>query len=852
MERNITLSLTKGTSPSIVGKKKLFDLLKDMATSQELSISAKRLKEASSKDKSEYDQLKEVQPGFVIGDFSYRNVDSCVEYFPLIGFDIDSIKTEKEVGEISKALKAWEYTALTFPSISGAGIRILVFATSTKETHKDYYEQIAGEISRRTGVPLKSKIRDGLKAANVPAERINDFLKQSVHVDDVTSDISRFWFYSGLNRSEIYYNKDSKVYELTEIKQPTKKEQHSYGSKDYPYIFTEDEKVEYLINKIEQRRIDLTSGLVEWFKVGVSLAWQFGEAGRGYFHRCCQFHPAYKHKESDREFNRCLAKCSSDRVTIGTFYDACQKHGVEIDFKELIEIHRDKFEQAKKKRVELEKVANENPQFCRPNEEAAIIGFCLTVSDGYELILDEFPKFSSECFVNDERQLIFNGIERCYSSEGEVSLPMVKEKLSQFDYTVEQLMPFCKADFLSDFYKQNAKIVYGNYLKRKMLTVANDMKSELVKKDTEPFEYLNDTQAKLSSIGDFEKTATEAGISTVMFEVLDNFEKAVLSYRANEKTVVTGIPTGITEEDKILGGFQKQNLVILAARPGMGKTSKLLVSALAAAKAGYKVGIFSLEMSKRELGARLVSMEAEIDGRLMQSGAADYQQAKLVERTVQYIHSLPITIDDRSGVTPEYVKRVCKKWKRKQGLDIVFIDYLQLMTIETRKEETAKTTELSNKAKGLAKELDIPVVALSQLSRATEIRGGTSKPKLSDLRQSGAIEQDADVVIFIYRPEYYDILSDDSGNSTKGLAQIDIAKHRNGPTDEYWCQWLPHCTKFKDKEDYRPNLIAPPATNWHGVPVEKDFVASEFDKEFVLSNVITRPKNLNDDEDIPF
>lgn len=227
-------------------------------------------------------------------------------------------------------------------------------------------------------------------------------------------------------------------------------------------------------------------------------------------------------------------------------------------------------------------------------------------------------------------------------------------------------------------------------------------------------------------------------------------------------------------------------MIVIAARPGMGKTALTMGMALAAAKDGKRVVFFSLEMSRRQLVQRIVSAETGIpltdilrprDGRLTDNDLVRMQ------RVGEMLESVSLTIDDTPALSPENLRAKCVRLNAVKPIDIIFVDYLQLMR-GTGADLTAQTTMISAALKALAKELDVPVIALSQLSRSVETRGGSKRPQLSDLRQSGSIEQDSDVVAFIYRPEYYDPGGkDEMGQSTKGVAEIIFAKHRNGAVD---------------------------------------------------------------------
>lgn len=270
---------------------------------------------------------------------------------------------------------------------------------------------------------------------------------------------------------------------------------------------------------------------------------------------------------------------------------------------------------------------------------------------------------------------------------------------------------------------------------------------------------------------------------------LDKIEKA-----SKSKGTVTGIPTGFIDLDYKLSGFQPSDFILIAARPSMGKTAFVLnIAQYMAFKKNKAVAIFSLEMSKEQLVNRLFSLESQVDAQSLRTGnMKDSDWEKLIEGA-GVIGQSKLIIDDTPGISISELRSKCRKYKLEHGLDIIIIDYLQLMTGSVGKSSESRQQEVSDisrQLKGLARELNVPVVSLSQLSRAVESRPD-KRPMLSDLRESGAIEQDADVVMFIYRDEYYN-----KDSEFKKQAEIIIAKQRNGPVGTVNLAWLGEYTKF--------------------------------------------------------
>ena len=271
----------------------------------------------------------------------------------------------------------------------------------------------------------------------------------------------------------------------------------------------------------------------------------------------------------------------------------------------------------------------------------------------------------------------------------------------------------------------------------------------------------------------------------------DSFDRIVSLH--NEKGSLRGVPTGFRKLDNILSGLQKSDLVILAARPSVGKTSLALNMALNAASQGLTVGVFSLEMSKMQLVERLLAAEARVDSWRLRTGNLSDDDFPRLGRAMGKLSEMSLYIDDSANLTAMQIRTKARRLQAEKGLDLVIVDYLQLMDSSVRNDSRVQEiSEISRSLKGLARELDIPVLALSQLSRAVEQRPN-KRPQLSDLRESGSIEQDADVVMFIYREDMYD-----RNSENQNIANILIAKHRNGPTGEIDLYFQKETMQFKN------------------------------------------------------
>ena len=322
---------------------------------------------------------------------------------------------------------------------------------------------------------------------------------------------------------------------------------------------------------------------------------------------------------------------------------------------------------------------------------------------------------------------------------------------------------------------------------RKLIKVNEEIANTcyLAKERTE--DILEETEKKIFDLLQYRSTGDFVPIKQVVLNALDKIEKA-----SKNKGTVTGIPTGFIDLDYKTSGFQPSDLILIAARPSMGKTAFVLnVAQNMAFKEGKTVAIFSLEMSKEQLVNRLFSLESKVDSQALRTeNLTDEDWAKLIEGAA-VVGKSNLIIDDTPGISIAELRSKCRKFKLEHNLGIIIIDYLQLMSGGKRSESRQQEiSEISRSLKAVARELNVPVVALSQLSRAVEQRPD-HRPMLSDLRESGAIEQDADVVMFLYRDDYYNKDTD-----KKNIAEVIIAKQRNGPIGTVELVWLPNYTKF--------------------------------------------------------
>jgi replicative DNA helicase len=347
----------------------------------------------------------------------------------------------------------------------------------------------------------------------------------------------------------------------------------------------------------------------------------------------------------------------------------------------------------------------------------------------------------------------------------------------------------------------HARIVSQKFIQREIIRFSAEMISEAFEEGADIFELINKVESNLFEI-------TSKNIKKNADEMRDTVHKAVLEIEKarNNKDGISGVPSGFRELDKITAGWQRSDMIILAARPAMGKTALVLSMARNMA-VDFNMGVayFSLEMSSIQLVKRLISSETRIEGKKLMKGNLRDDEVQQLHSRIQKLIDAPIYIDDTPGINVFDFRAKCRRLKSTKNIEIIIIDYLQLMSGGTQKGNGNREQEISlisRTIKEVAKELNIPVIALSQLSRSVESRGGEKRPILSDLRESGSIEQDADIVSFLYRPEYYKLLQNENGESNLGIAELMIEKHRNGELGVVRLKFIGEFTVFENLHDY--------------------------------------------------
>ncbi len=338
-----------------------------------------------------------------------------------------------------------------------------------------------------------------------------------------------------------------------------------------------------------------------------------------------------------------------------------------------------------------------------------------------------------------------------------------------------------------------AKIIAEKAELRRLITAASNIMDEGYKDSVDAKQVLDSAERQIFQITQNRGSQNMVPLEEVLMKNMEEIDK-----RAKMKGSLTGVPTGLIDLDNRTTGLQKSDLIILAARPSMGKTAFALCAARNAAAKGCQVLIFSLEMSRLQLSQRLISMESAVDSDRIRKGTLDQSEWDRIIAAADTLGSAPIMIDDTPGISILEIKNKCRRLKAEKGLDLIVLDYLQLMDFQGKADNRQQEiTSLSRGLKQLAREMECPVLVLSQLSRMPETRND-HRPIMSDLRESGAIEQDADVILMLYRDEVY---NPDTENP--GVCEVNVAKQRNGPTGTVEVRWQSKYTKFVNKSDIR-------------------------------------------------
>ncbi len=414
-----------------------------------------------------------------------------------------------------------------------------------------------------------------------------------------------------------------------------------------------------------------------------------------------------------------------------------------------------------------------------------------------EAIVVAFEMLLQEDFYYRQNGLLFQAMVELYNAGEPVDLVTLQDKLKSMNVPEE----ISSLEFVRDLIttvptsanvKSYAQIVKDKSVLRSLIKETEEIQNKCYLGQEDLEDILADTEKSIFHLLQNRGVRDYIPIKEIVLNALEKIEQA-----SKTQGNVTGIPTGFVDLDYKTSGLQPSDFILIAARPSMGKTALVLnIAQYVAFHENMSTAVFSLEMSKEQLVNRLFSLESRVDAQILRSGnLSDSDWEKLIEGA-GIIGKSNLIIDDTPGISISELRSKCRKYKLEQDLKLIIIDYLQLMSGNSKRNDSRQQeiSDISRSLKGLARELNVPIIALSQLSRAVEQRPD-HRPMLSDLRESGAIEQDADVVMFIYRDDYYNKDSD-----MKNIAEINIAKQRNGPIGTVNLVWLPQYTKFANME----------------------------------------------------
>ena len=436
--------------------------------------------------------------------------------------------------------------------------------------------------------------------------------------------------------------------------------------------------------------------------------------------------------------------------------------------------------------------------------EEVVLGAMMIDKKGVDEVIDILH---ADVFYKDAHRHIYEAIFKLFETSEPVDLLTVSAQLRK-----EGRLELVGGDFYlikltqkvasSAHIEFHARIILQKYIQRSLIKISSEIIEDAYSEATDVFDLLDTAESKLYEVtqGNLKRSAETA--QNLVIQAKKKIEEI------SNKDGLSGIPSGFDKVDRLTSGWQPSDLVIIAARPGMGKTALTLSMARnMAVNSNIPVAFFSLEMSSLQLITRLISSETGLSSEKLRTGRLEKHEWEQLNVKVKALETAPLFIDDTPSLSIFDLRAKARRLASQHNIKLVVIDYLQLMTAGGSQKGGNREQEISTisrNLKALAKELNVPVIALSQLSRAVETRGGSKRPILSDLRESGAIEQDADIVSFIYRPEYYKIdeWDDEERTPTQGQAEFIVAKHRNGGLDNIRLKFIGHLGKFDHLDDF--------------------------------------------------
>ena len=469
--------------------------------------------------------------------------------------------------------------------------------------------------------------------------------------------------------------------------------------------------------------------------------------------------------------------------------------------------------------------------------EEAVLGAMLIDEKGVNEVIDIL---SPEVFYKRSHQLIFESIQRLFRESEPVDLLTVSADLKKnknFEVVGGDFYLISLSQKVSSYahIEYHSRIIQQKFIQRKLITISNEIIQKSYNESTDVIDLLDEAESKLYDIAQNNIKGSSETAQNLVIQAKNRIEEI------SKQEGLSGISTGFEKLDRLTSGWQPSDLIIVAARPGMGKTALALSMARnVSVQKKIPVAFFSLEMSSVQLITRLISSETGLSSDKLRTGKLADHEWQQLNIKVSDLESAPLYIDDSAALTIFELRAKARRLASSHGIKLIIIDYLQLMNLGSSNKAGNREQEISTisrNLKALAKELNIPVIALSQLSRAVETRGGTKRPILSDLRESGAIEQDADIVSFLYRPEYYGITEwdDDMKTPSEGQGEFIVAKHRNGALDSIKLKFVANLGKFEDIDSFDS-------------PFE---FQSKLNSDNKLTD-FTEPSNKDDEDNIPF
>lgn len=490
--------------------------------------------------------------------------------------------------------------------------------------------------------------------------------------------------------------------------------------------------------------------------------------------------------------------------------------------------------------------------------EEAVLGAMMLEKNA---VNDAIDILSPDSFYKDAHQRIFEVIHELFQESQPIDILTVTARLRQKGeldivggpFYISQLTNRVASSANVEYH---ARIISQKHIMRELIRISNDTIKDAYDETSDVFDLLDKTESNLYKVTQGNLRRDYSSMSTLIQHAIEDIEK-----NKNQTDGLSGVPSGFTDLDRVTSGWQKSDMVVVAARPGMGKTAFVLSMARnTAVMFNRPVAVFSLEMSAIQLVNRLIASESELPAEKLRKGNLALHEIQQLHEKIKKLAVAPIYIDDTPALSIFELRAKCRRLKAQYNVEMIIIDYLQLMSAgnEGKGNREQEISSISRSIKSIAKELEVPIIALSQLSRSVETRGGDKRPMLSDLRESGAIEQDADIVAFIYRPEYYNITEDEKGQSLLGTGEIIIAKHRNGSLENVRLKFVPQLAKFENlNEDFSVSGgYENPAQGGGNFKFEDKFGKMEPNNDFDNnSGAITLKSKMNDakeDEDFNF